>query len=85
MTDPVALDSATLNALADAVAVRVASRASSPWLTVSEAASYLRCPESRLRKLVMLRAVPHHRDGRRVLFHREELDQYVRDGGAFAA
>jgi excisionase family DNA binding protein len=45
----------------------------------------LRCPESRIRKLVMLDAVPHHRDGRRVLFHREELDEYLREGGAFSA
>lgn len=57
-------------------------RSSSPWLDVKEAAGYLRCPESRLRKLVMRRMIPFHKEGRRVLFSRDELDEFVRNGGA---
>ncbi len=45
----------------------------SPWLTRREAAEYLRLPLSRLEKD---RAIPCHRDGGRVLYHRDELDEY---------
>lgn len=54
----------------------------SPWLTAIEAAEYLRCPLSRIRKLTMTDELPVHRDGRRVLYRREELDEYVEAGGA---
>jgi excisionase family DNA binding protein len=47
-----------------------------PWLTASEAASYLACPISRIRKLSMTGELPCHRDGRRVLFRRDELDLF---------
>jgi excisionase family DNA binding protein len=46
----------------------------SPWLTRSEAAAYLRLPVSRLEKD---KAIPCHREGRRVLYHRDELDAYL--------
>lgn len=68
--------------LAAAVARSLAS--SSPWLTADEAAEYLRCPLSRVRKLTMLGDLRVHRDGRRVLYHRDDLDEFVRSGGAFA-
>jgi excisionase family DNA binding protein len=73
-----------LDRLADRVAERVAARAgqSSPWLTASDAAVYLACPQSRIRKLTMTGELPCHRDGRRVLYRREELDAFVYDGGA---
>lgn len=80
-----ALDEQSIAALADALAARLPRQASSPWLTVPEAAAYLRCPESRVRKLVMVRAIPHHREGRRVLFNVGELDEFIRNGGAYAA
>jgi excisionase family DNA binding protein len=53
-------------------ALRSRSRSRSPWLTAPEAAYYVRCPVSRLRKLTMTRELPCHRDGRRTLFHRDE-------------
>ena len=53
-----------------------------PWLTAPEAAAYLRCPLSRVRKLTMTGELPCEHDGRRVLYHRDELDQFVRSGGA---
>jgi excisionase family DNA binding protein len=62
-------------------ATRAASVAS-PWLSADEAAAYLRCPLSRVRKLTSTRDLPCYRDGRRVLYHRDELDGFVRDGGA---
>jgi excisionase family DNA binding protein len=46
----------------------------SPWLTRSEAAEYLAVPLSRLEKD---RTLPSHRWGGRVLYHRQELDEYV--------
>jgi excisionase family DNA binding protein len=54
----------------------------SPWLSAAEAAAYLRCPVSRIRKLTMTRELPCCRDGRRTLYHRDELDKFVRSGGA---
>ncbi len=54
----------------------------SPWLTAAEAAEYLRCPLSRVRKLTMTRELPCHRDGRRVLYDAAELDDFIRRGGA---
>ncbi len=57
-------------------------RTNSPWLNAAEAAVYLRCPTSRIRKLTSTRELPFHRDGRRVLYHRDELDEFVRAGGA---
>ena len=77
--NPVALDQ-----LADQLAERVAARvgARSPWLSADEAASYLSCPLSRVRRLTMTGDLPVHRDGRRVLYRREELDAFIHDGGA---
>lgn len=56
----------------------------SPWLTAAEAAVYLRCPVSRVRRLTMMDRLPVHRDGRRVLYLRDELDAFIRAGGAEA-
>jgi excisionase family DNA binding protein len=73
--DPVAL--AELRAL-----VAVEPGRDSPWLSAPEAAEYLGCPLSRIRKLTMTGELPCHRDGRRVLYRRDELDAYVHSGGA---
>lgn len=75
--DPVA-------ALAQDIAHRVVERLrpASPWLTAEEAAQYMRCPVSRIRKLTMTRDIPSHRDGRRALYHRDELDSFIYAGGA---
>jgi excisionase family DNA binding protein len=56
--------------------------AQSPWMTAGEAAEYLRCPKSRIRKLTMTGELPCEHDGRRVLYNRGQLDEYVRRGGA---
>lgn len=59
----------------EALALRVAEllRLVSPWMTRREAAAYLHLPVSRLEKD---KAIPHHRDDGRVLYHREEVDAY---------
>jgi excisionase family DNA binding protein len=67
----------------DEVAQRMwEERRASPWLTAQEAADYLRCPLSRVRKLTMTGGLPHGKDGRRVLYNRWDLDRFVRKGGA---
>jgi excisionase family DNA binding protein len=60
----------------------MASEVHSPWLDANEAAAYLRCQVSRVRKLTMVHALPCEHDGRRVLYHREALDEFIRRGGA---
>jgi excisionase family DNA binding protein len=57
-------------------------RVQSPWLTAAEAAEYLGCSLSRVRKLTMTRELPHEKDGARVLYHRDALDGFVLAGGA---
>jgi excisionase family DNA binding protein len=52
-----------------------------PWLDVEGAAKHLACPRSRIYALVSARRIPHHKDGSRLLFRREELDEWVRMGG----
>ena len=69
-----------VNRLADAIAARLA--APSPWLDAAGAAEYLSCSVSRIRTLTATRDLPVHHDGRRPLYHRDELDEYVRRGGA---
>jgi len=61
-----------------------AVRVQSPWLSAAEAAEYLRCKVSRVRKLTSTGDLPVERDGSRVLYHREALDEFVRNGGAIS-
>jgi excisionase family DNA binding protein len=51
------------------------------WLTVAEAADYLRCPKSRIYGLVSARRIPFEKDGSRTLFRRSKLDAWLQDGG----
>jgi excisionase family DNA binding protein len=66
----------------DLASIMNACHISSPWLDAEEARLYLRCPLSRVRKLTMTGELPCERDGRRVLYHRDELDAFIRQGGA---
>jgi excisionase family DNA binding protein len=67
----------TIEAIAARAAQLVAEqmRADSPWLTRQQAAAYLQLPVSRLEKD---RTIPCHKDGGRVLYHRDELDAHFR-------
>jgi excisionase family DNA binding protein len=48
--------------------------AQSPWMTRQDAARYLSVPQSRLEKD---RTIPSHRWGGRVMYHRDELDEFL--------
>lgn len=72
-----------LEALAPLVAAELAelSQPAEPWLGVKEAAAYLGCPTSRIYDLVRERknnpdaGVEFRKDGSRVVFRREWLDE----------
>jgi excisionase family DNA binding protein len=51
----------------------------SPWLDFSAAASYLGFSADKLYKLTAAKAIPlrKKRDGQGLLFHRDELDQWL--------
>lgn len=89
-----ATDGITLE-LPEAVIERLAERVSekleakqggsgSPWMNTKEAAEYLRCSPSRIRKLTMTGELPHEKDGSRNLYHRNQLYEFVLQGGASA-
>lgn len=76
MNANVELPEAFIDAVAEQVAELLANRdRSSPWLTRPEAAAHLRLPVSRLEKD---KVIPSHKDRGRVLYHRDELDDYMR-------
>lgn len=67
--------------LLDAIAERVTERMveslpeqPTPYLKIDEAAEYLNCPVSRIRDLKDQGRLRHYRDGKRLLFRREDLD-----------
>lgn len=49
----------------------------SPFLTVAEAAVYLRASRQRVYDLLSSRRLPKYRDGARVLIRRADLDAYL--------
>lgn len=76
-----------LDELVDRVAERVLERLTaeppapaSPFVTVAEAAEYLRCSRQRIDDLLSQRRLTRHKDGRRTLVSRAELEAYA--GGA---
>ena len=86
MTDSDQLLELLLDALADRIADRLQQRhhvpdagetANSPWMSVDSAAAYLDWPRQRLYKLTAQGAVPHYKQDGRLLFHRQELDQWL--------
>ena len=55
----------------------VLSLDTSPWLTIDEAAEHTRLPKNTLYKLTAAGAVPHYKPGNRLLFRRDELDDWI--------
>ena len=49
-----------------------------PWLSIDKAAAYLDWPKQRLYKLTAEGAIPHYKHDGRLLFRRDELDQWLR-------
>jgi excisionase family DNA binding protein len=54
----------------------------SPWLDWQGAADYLGCKPKRIRNLTSQGRIPFHREGGRVVYHRQELDAWVLEGRA---
>jgi excisionase family DNA binding protein len=76
--------SVTLAELVDRFAEAVAERLyvpaepqGSPWMTIDEVAEYLRWPKTRVQKLTAANAMPCRRHGRRILYRRDELDDWL--------
>jgi excisionase family DNA binding protein len=49
----------------------------SPYLTIPQAAAYLRCKRQRIDDLLSSRRLTRYKDGRRTLILRAELDAYL--------
>lgn len=75
-----------VEALARRVAALITSardEAGSPWLTVDEAADYIRVTPHALRKLIQRDLIPSFQpngSGTRHYFQRDELDEWIRAG-----
>jgi excisionase family DNA binding protein len=78
MTEPLAftVPPELIEVIARRAAELVAERLEpTPWMTRRQAAEYLALPLSHLEKD---RAIPRHHSGGRVLYHRAELDGFMR-------
>jgi excisionase family DNA binding protein len=76
---PVVLDDDALAAIATAVAPPPAP-AASPYMTIVEAAEYLRCKRARVDDLLSQQRLTRFKDGARTLIARDELQQYLTNG-----
>lgn len=56
-----------------------AQSAGSPWLSIEAASRYLDWPKQRLYKLTAAGEIPHYKHEGRLLFRREELDNWLRE------
>src|SRR5262245_41013046 len=78
----VTVTGATIDAFVARIAALVAqpagSAATTPWLTVEQAADYLQTTPEAIRAMLKRGTLPCHRLERRVLFDRAELDDTVR-------
>jgi excisionase family DNA binding protein len=76
----VTIPAETVDALAAVVARRLPTPVPpdpSPYLTVAEAAEYLRASRQRIYDLLTSRRLSRRKDGARVLISRAELDAYL--------
>ena len=53
-------------------------RPHSPWMAIETAAAYLDWPKQRLYKLSASGVIPHYKQEGRLLFRRDELDDWLR-------
>jgi excisionase family DNA binding protein len=72
---PAELDPGTLSAIAALLPHQFAMR--SPYMTIAEAAEYLRWPRKRLYKLTAAGAIRHRKHDHRILFHVGELEAWL--------
>ena len=71
------LDDDALDALANAVAARLDNH--ERWVGVKDAAAHINAKPQRVYDLVHQRAIPHRKDGSRLLFRRSDLDRWLDD------
>jgi excisionase family DNA binding protein len=74
------MDDDAVDRLAALVAERLGAAERStpePWVGVADAAAHLGCKPQRIYDLVHARAIPHRKDGARLLFRRSELDEWL--------
>ena len=70
------------DAIADAMVElteRVQPRPPKPF-TIEEAADYLSFPKSSLYQLTCKRQIPFYKNGRKLHFYQDELDQWIKKG-----
>jgi excisionase family DNA binding protein len=77
---PAALVDAIATQAAELTCERLPQQEPSPWLDVTRAAAYLGISRDSLYKLSAARALPVRKrsGGQRLLFHRAELDQWLK-------
>lgn len=68
--------------VAEIVLTQIGNTPSDPVLDVDEAAAYLRCKPQRIYDLKSLGRLEATKDGRRLLFRRSALDQYLKNEGS---
>ncbi|MGZ4185019.1 MAG: helix-turn-helix domain-containing protein [Solirubrobacteraceae bacterium] len=74
LLDELAADPVALDRLRELVAD---GHGPEPWVGVEQAAAHLACKPQRVYDLVHQRAIPHHKDGSRLLFRLSELDAWL--------
>jgi excisionase family DNA binding protein len=77
---PEALVEAVAERVAELLAERLPAQGPAPWLDVDGAADYLACKPHRVYDLVAEGRLRCAKDGRRSLFRREWLDDYLLGG-----
>jgi len=83
LTVPPELVNAIARRAVELLREQVPATPASPYLTVEEAANYLRCTSrQRIYDLVHQGALVPRRDGKRLLFHRDTLDAHLAGGDA---
>jgi excisionase family DNA binding protein len=78
---PVELDDDALAAIAAAVTPQPDTPEPSPYMTIVEAAAYLRCTRQRVDDLLSSRRLPRVKEGARTLIRRTDLDTYLANCG----
>ena len=78
----ITIPATTIDAIAQRVATIVkseidATSTATPYMTVAEAAEYLRWSKERIYKLTAARAIPHIKHEGRLLFRRSDLDAWL--------
>ena len=71
------LDDAALERLAELVAERLYGRAPEAWVGAQRRLQHLACKRQRIYDLVSQGAIPHRKDGTRLLFRLSELDEWL--------